>query len=248
MGKDEYDDIDSDFKGDLKSSAAEAYERVVAREPPTDQDAKITGPLLKKLADRERVPFLMVRGGFILGFNEILYPYYLGGDYVRQLAQNECISAIELDSGGAIGSGGMLYSGNRDGNYDSRDGDDGYDWETSNQQAGYEEVFTLNDRRLYLTEIKRLEDQGETVETNDDLAFYKKELGLTTYQGRIKSADPEADKIRQRVSQNIYNWYKKMEGEKYGNDESRIIMAHFRNHIRTGHDCYYTPGWKFKFF
>ena len=249
MGKDEYDDIDSDLEDDFKSPAAEAYERVIAREPPTDKDAEISAPLLKKQAERERVPFLMVRGGFYLGFNEILYPYYLGGDYVRQLTQkDEGISAIELDSGGWVGSGGLLYSGDPEGYSEGYDDDDGNSWETANQQAGYEEVFDRSQLRLMLAEVESLEAQGFTEETNEDLAFYKKELGLTTYQGRIKSADPEGRKTQQRVFQNIHNWYKKMEGEEYGTDESRKIMAYFRKHIRTGRTCYYNGPWKFKYF
>jgi len=247
MSKDEYDDINADLEDEFKSPAAEAYERVIAREPPTDKDAEITAQLLKKLAQREKIPFLMVRGGFILGFNEILYPYYLGGDYVRQLTQDGSISAIELDSGGAVRSGGMLYSGDPEAYSEGYDDGDGFDWETPNQQAGYEEVFDRSQLRLMLAEVERLEAQGATVDTNDELAFYKKELGLTTYQGRIKSADPEGDKIRQRVSQNIHNWYKKMEGEEYGTDESRIIMAYFRKHIITGRTCEYTGPWEFKY-
>ncbi len=249
MDSDEYDDIDSDLEDDfLKSPANDALERLRAREKPTDEDAKLAEPFYQKLADRERVPFLMVRGGFYLGFNEILYPYYLGGDYVRQLTQDGGISAIELDSGGAVRSGGMLYSGDPEAYSEGNDDSDGFDWETPNQQAGYEEVFDRSQLRLMLTEVERLEAQGFTEETNEDLAFYKKELGLTTYQGRIKSADPEGGKARQRVFQNIKNFYEMLEGKEYGNDESRTIAQHFRKHITYKHGSYrYSRTWKFKY-
>ena len=263
MGSDEYDDIDSDLEDDLKSPANDALERLLARKRPTDEDAKLVEPFYQKLADRERVPFLMVRGGFYLGFNEILYPYYQGGDYVRQITQKEDISPIELDSGGWVGSGGLLYSGDPEDYSESYDDDDGNSWQTTNQQAGYEEVFDRSQLRLMLAEverleaeIKKLEKQGETVETNkvlaacyDDLAFYKKELGLTTYQGRIKSANPEEEKIRQRVFQNIKNFYEMLEGKEYGNDESRLIAQHFRKHITYKYGSYrYSRTWKFKYF
>jgi len=276
LDRDEYDDIDSDLEGDLKSPANDALERLRARDKPTDEDAKLAEPFYQKLADRERVPFLMVRGGFYLGFNEILYPYFQGGDYVRQITQTEDISPIELDSGGWVGSGGLLYSGDPEGYSAGYDDDDGHSWETTNQQAGYEELFDRSQLRLMLAEverleaeikklkvkIKRLEDRGETVATNvdlasykkdlapykEDLAFYQKELGLTTHQGRIKSADHEGEKARQRVFQNIKNFYEMLEGKEYGNDESRTIAQHFRKHITYKHGSYrYSRTWKFKY-
>lgn len=249
--------LDDEFEDSLKSPANEALERLRARERPTEEDVKLGEPYYKKRADQEQIPFLITQGGLYLGFNGILYPDYRGGQYVRSICQNadrthrqdQCISPRELDSGGAVGSGGVLYSGNSDGYFERHDDDDGYDWETTYQQAGYEEVFKRDEMRLYVAEIKKLKAEEETAETKELLAFYEKELGLNTYQGRIKSVDPEQEKIRQRVSQNINNFYEMLEGEKYGDDESRIFAAHFRKHIKFRHGNYwYSRKWKYRYF
>jgi len=216
MSDDEYDDeqpldgkydgddqsLDDDLEESLNSPAANALERLEAREPPTDEDADLTGPILRQLANQERIPFLVVQDGFFLGFELSFRTDLLGYDYLRRTFQSATrthrsdryISALELDSGGAVGDGGLLYSGDREGNYDSPADDDGDDWETSNQRAGYEEAFTPKDRRLMIAEIKRLKGKPETPEIKKQLEFYKEFMDLHTRQGRIKSADPGGGK------------------------------------------------------
>ncbi len=257
MSGDEYDDelSDDEFGENFKSPAHEALERLEARKPPTDKDAGLIGPILRRYADQEKIPFLVVQNGLVLGFKETPYPDYLGGHHVRHICQSaertflidRCISAIALDSEGAVGGGGLLYTGDLEEYSDGHDDGDGYDWETPYQEAGFEKVFDDSQKRLMLAEIDKLEGQGETIETNKELAFYKKELGLNTYQGRTKSADPEADKIRQRVFQDVQNFYEMLEGKKFGNDESRLMAAYFRKYIKTGRSCRYTGPWKFKY-
>ena len=244
---------DDDFDAECKSPAAAAHDRLIAKEPPTDSDVAITAPLLKKLADRERVPFLLVDGGIVLGFSGILYPQLLGGRQVRRILQSESrtyeqdrrISVANLDSEGTISDSGLLYSSGLDDSYDRHDDDDGHDWESSNQTAGFEEVFSRDQMRMMVGEVERLEAEGETIETSDLLKFYKKELNQNTYQGRIKSADPEHEKVRQRVWQSIEDFYKML--EKCDDDESQKIAAHFRLHIKRGSDPRYTGEWKWRF-
>lgn len=241
---------------DFNSPAIDAYERVVAREPPTDKDASITEPLLKKLAEREGIPYLIVQDGFVLGFDGRLYPDLLGGHYVRRILQaagrtlpiDRRISALELDSEGAMGSGGMLYTSDVDSCFEGCDDDDGYDWETSYTQSSYEEVIPRSEMRLMVAEKKKLEDQGYTVETSKDLEFYTKELDSITHQGRIDQLDQDREKVRQTVFQDIHDWYKKLEGEEFGTDVSRKLATHFRKHIKTGSDCWYTGDWKWIFY
>ena len=194
MSGDEYDDelSDDEFEERLKSPANEALTRLRARERPTEADVRLAEPFYEKRANDERIPYLIVEGGLSIGHKGILYPDYRGGQYVRSICQNadrthrqdQCISPRELDSGGAVGSGGILYSGNSEGYFERHDDDDGYDWETTYQQAGYEEVFKRDEMRLYVAEIKKLKAEEETAETKELLAFYEKELGLNTYQGQ----------------------------------------------------------------
>ena len=54
MSDDEFDDdqsLDDEFENSLKSPANEALQRVEARKPPTDEDADLTGPILRELAN-----------------------------------------------------------------------------------------------------------------------------------------------------------------------------------------------------
>ena len=249
MGKDDFDD-------DFKSPATEAYERVIARKPPTDKDAELTEPLLKKLAEREGIPYLIVQDGFVLGFDGRLYPDLLGGHFVRRILQNagrtnpidRRISVSSLGSDGWVGDGGMLYSGDREGNYDRRDVDDDSDWETTSQQSMYEEVIDRSEMRVMVSEKNRLLREGYTAETNKDPAFYIKELDSITYQGRISSLDQRGEKDRQKVYRNIHDWYEKLESDEFGTDASRRFAAHFRKHIRTGSDCWYTGEWIWRYF
>lgn len=256
MSGDEYDDefSDDEFEESLKSPANEALERLRARERPTENDVKLVEPFYQKLADHERVPFLVVKDGFVLGFELALRANLAGYDYLRRTCQSATrthrsdryISVLELDSGGAVGDGGMIYSGDREGNYDSRDDSD-FDWESSNQQAGYEEVIERSTMRLMVAEKKKLEAQGYTAETNEELAFYIKELDSITYQGRIKSGNPEDEKVRQRVWQAVEYAYEDMEDEDTGTRGLRLIAAHFRKNIKKGRDYSYTGDWIFRF-
>lgn len=253
---------DDDFDAEFKSPAAAAHDRLIAKEPPTDSDVAITAPLLKKLADRERVPFVIVGDAIVLGFNGVLYPNVLGGRQARQILQTDSrtheqdrrISVENLDSEGVVGDSGLLYSSGLDDPYAEHDDDDSQAWETPYQAAGYEEIFSRDQMRLMVkeverleAEVKRLEAAKETVpvKTSDLLKFHKKELGQNTYQGRIKSADPEHEKVRQRVFRNIHDFYEMI--EEYGGDEGQVIAAYFREYIKTGSDCRHTGPWKWKF-
>jgi len=139
----------------------------------------------------------------------------------------------------------LLYSGDREGNYDSRGNDDDYNRGTLNQHSAFEGAINRMDMHPYVAEAMKLVDQGYTAKTSALLKFYEE----TIYQGEIKNADPEPEKIRQRVSQNIKNFYEMLEGQKYGNDESRIISAYFRKHINYRHgDYWYTGKWRFRYF
>lgn len=269
MSDDEYDDeqpldgvydgdnqsLDDDLEEGLNSPAASALERLEAREAPTDEDADLTGPILRQLANQERIPFLVVQDGFFLGFELSFRTDLLGYDYLRRIFQSATrthrsdryISALELDSGGAIGGGGLLYSSDREGNYDRRDIDSDLDWETSNQQAGYEGVIDRSTRDWMVAEKKKLEAVGETAETNELLAFCIKELGLTTHQGGIKNADPESEEVRQRVWQAVEYAYEDMEHKDTGTDELRQLAAYFRKHVKSGRDYKYTGVEKFRF-
>jgi hypothetical protein len=184
-----------------------------------------------------------------------LYPYYLGGDYARLILQNNArtfvqdrpLSINELVSGGAIGSGGMFY-GDSENYLEGHDDDDNNAWATPYQQSEFEGAMERKDMRLYVAETKKMKAEGATVENNPLYAHLMKLLGEDTHQGNIKSVDAEEEKRRQTVFHDIRNFYKKLEGEKYGTDESRIIMAHFRKHIRSARGCYdYTGSWKFRF-
>ncbi len=254
MSGDEYDDdlSDDEFEERLKSPANEALKRLRARERPTEADVRLAEPFYEKRANDERIPYLIVEGGLSIGHKGILYPDYRGGQHVRSICQcadriirqDQCISPRELDSGGTVGSGGLLYSGDREGNYDSR-GDDDDNWGTLNQHSAFEGAIKPGDKHLYVAEAKKLVDQGYTAKTNELLKFYEE----TIYQGQIKNADPEPEKIRQRVSQNIKNFYEMLEGKKYGNDESRTISAYFRKHIKYRHgDYWYMGKWRFRYF
>jgi len=64
---------------------------------------------------------------------------------------------------------------------------------------------------------------------------------------QIDRLDQEGEKVRQRVFQDIHDWYERLEGEKFGTDESRKFATHFRKHIKTGSDCWYTGDWKWRF-
>ena len=257
MSDDDYDDqqIDDVVDQDFNSPAADALQRVEARKPPTDEDADLTGPILRELANQERIPFLVVQGGFILGFELSCRADLIGYDYLRRTFQSATrthrsdryISALELDSGGAIGSGGLLYSSDREGNYDRRDIDSDLDWEASNQKADYEGVIDRSTRDWMIAEKKKLETAGETAETNELLAFCIKELGLTTHQGNIKNADPEAEEVRQRVWQAVEYAYEDMEHKDTGTDELRRLAAYFRRHVKRGRDYRYTGVRKFRF-
>ncbi len=259
---DDYDDdlSDEEIEEGFKSPAADALERLEAREPPTDEDADLTGPILKRLANRERVPFLIVQDGYIFGFeclsnSSLIRPNLIGYDYCRRTCQNSertrrldrYISAFELDSEGVVGAGGMLYSSDPQAYAESHDDDDGYDWETTNQQSAFECVIERTDMRVYAAEVKRLEGQGETVETSELLKFYKEQLGQDTHQGNIKNADREEEKVRQRVWHAFEAAYEDMEGKDTGTEELRFIAADFRKHLIRGRRCIYTGPLKFRF-
>ena len=94
---------------------------------------------------------------------------------------------------------------------------------------------------------RKLETAGETVETNELLAFCIKELGLTTYQGNIKNADPAAEEVRQRVWQAVEYAYEDMEHKDTGTDELRRLAAYYRRHVKRGRDYRYTGVRKFRF-
>lgn len=264
MSGDEYDDelSDDELEERLKSPAKEAYDRLRARERPTEDDVKLGEPFYKKLADQDKIPFLMVSGGFYIGFNGVLYPYYLGGDYVRLILQNNTrtfphdrpLSINELVSGGCLGPGGLRYYPDPPDPHQaySESYDENSNWEAPYQHSEFEEVMEPNEMRLYVAEAKKLKvkvQAGEaTAKEIELLAYLNKQLGEDTHQGNIKSIDPEEEKRRQTVYHDIRNFYEKLEGEKYGTDESRRIMRYFRKHIRTAHGCYcYTGPWEFKF-
>ncbi len=262
MSGDEYDDESSDdeIEERLKSPANEALERLRARKRPTKEDVKLGEPFYEKLANQERVPFLFVRDSFFLGSECLINPSLIrpnlrGYGYLRRVCQNServhrsdrYISASELDSEGAAGSGGMLYGDSED-YFEGHDDDEGCGWEMTYQSSGFEGVITPKDRRLYLKEIKELEGQGYTIETSEELAFYKKLLGKTTHQGNIKNADPGVDMVRQRVWQAVEYAYEDMEDQDTGTEELRLIAADFRKHIERGKNYIYTGDIKFRYF
>ena len=262
MSGDEYDDESSDdeLEKNLKSPANEALERLRARKRPTKEDVKLGEPFYEKLANQERVPFLFVRDSFFLGSECLINPSLIrpnlrGYGYLRRVCQNSerthrldrYISAFELDSEGVVGAGGMLYSPDPQAYAESHDDDDGYDWETTNQQSAFECVIERTDMRVYAAEVKRLEGQGETVETSELLKFYKEQLGQDTHQGNIKNADREEEKVRQRVWHAFEAAYEDMEGKDTGTEELRFIAADFRKHLIRGRRCIYTGPLKFRF-
>lgn len=254
---DDYDDdlFDEELEEDFKSPAADALERLQARERPTDKDADLTAPILKRLASQEKIPFLIVQDGYFLGFEFSLRPDLIGYDYLRRTCQNSTrtrrldryISAFELDSEGVVGAGGMLYSPDPQAYFEEHDDSDGYDVETSNQQSAFECVIERADMRVYNAEAKKLEAQGETVETSELLKFYREQLDQDTHQGNIKNADREEEKVRQRVWHAFEDAYEDMEGKDTGTKETRFIAADFRKHIKRGKSCIYTGPLKFRF-
>ena len=148
----------------------------------------------------------------------------------------------------------MLYSGNSENYFEGHDDDEGFDWATPYHQAAFEGAIERKNMHSYVAEAQKLVDQGHTAETSELLRFYEETVYLKiykgkVYQGSIKSADPEEEKIRQRVSQNIKNFYEMLEGKDHGNDESRRISAYFRKHINYRHgDYWYTGKWRFRYF
>ena len=249
------DESDDELEEGLRSPANEALERLRARERPTEEDVKLAEPYYQKLADQQRVPFLVVRDGFILGSKLSLRTNLVGYDYLRRTLHSATrthrsdryISAAELDSEGAVGDGGMLYSPDPEDYFEGKDDYDSNDWEAPYQQSEYEGVIEPSTRNWMINEKEKLEARGETPETNKTLAFCIKELGLTTNQGRIKSADPEDEKVRQRVWQAVEYVYEDMEGEDTGTKELRWMAAYFRKYVKRGRDYSYTGKIKFRF-
>ena len=94
-----------------------------------------------------------------------------------------------------------------------------------------------------VAKAQALRDAGETAETSSDLAFYERELGITTYQGNVKNFVTPEERARQNVRQALTSFWDKV----IANSDTAEIGEHLRKYIKTGAVCRYIGirRWRF---
>lgn len=112
------------------------------------------------------------------------------------------------------------------------------------QGAKWDEECSKEMLDVMETDRKKLENAGETPETNELLAFYVKQLGDQRFHRKPKPFDNDPENMRKNVEAAIrYAIDKFIECE-----DTKHVGYHLKDTIITGIDCVYVGDWRWKLF
>ena len=228
---------------DIAREAKDALERIKNGEPLTDSQAALIRPRLQRIADSDAIPIVHANGFYLLGAG--YFPDDDGFEYLQKILMasqrlNEIdrgVHVVELYSRGCIGAFGIQYSDNVDDYGGDHDEDS---WIKPYQTAAHDAILPDSTKHYMVTEVKRLRDEGADKEL---LAFYEKELGLSTFQGKSKDFVSEEEHARQNVQKATYLAFDKI----IENPKTKEIGGYLKEHIKTGFICSYTGKRRWRF-
>jgi hypothetical protein len=218
------------------SDAVKALARIERGEGLTDRDRAIIEPMLRQAVESARIPFLTKPDGYVIGHAK--RPALKGLGYCRAIlmAAPSYVRAIDIaatsqqegdpatdDTIDIPGSPGSNFRGAGV----SLPKQPIYDWKT------------IREIREHMRELRLL----DTVEAYEELDSLREILGAATFKGETRSFVDETEKARQCVTQAIRYALRSLAED----PETREIGLHLRKHIRTGFQCVYHGGWKWKF-
>jgi len=91
---------------------------------------------------------------------------------------------------------------------------------------------------------KRLEDEGETPETNPLLKFYDKQIKGRSYLGKSKPFDNDPEKMRKNVEGLIRYAIQKL----IACEDTKHVGYHLNDTIIIASDCIYIGDWRWELF
>lgn len=200
-----------------------------------------------KLKPKDPTPFLgNLSAGFIVcatpfeKLKGIAFIHQLLGQATNQIEESRSISSASLYSCGIMGKKGFMLYDDEPGVFDSDD-----ESETSLLQgAKWDEECSKEMLDVMETDRKKLENAGETPETNELLAFYVKQLGDRRFLRKSKPFDNDPENMRKNVEAAIrYAIDKLIECE-----DTKHVGYHLKDTIITGIDCVYVGDWRWKLF
>ena len=201
-----------------------------------------------KLKARNPIPFI---GDLSAGFIVCSTPFgkLKGLGFIHQLLaqaanhieDSQSIPSATLYSWGTMGKRGFYLYATEPGVFDDDDEENelpfqGVEW--GEEEVRWEMLEEMKNDR------KKLEDAGETPETNELLKFYVTQLEGRSYLGKSKPFDNDPERIRKNVEGLIRYAIKKL----IECEDTKHIGYHLNETIITGIDCEYIGEWRWKLF
>jgi len=203
-----------------------------------------------KLKPRNPIPFIGdLSAGFIVcstPFGKLKglgFSHQLLLQATNQIEESRSIPSATLYSWGTMGKRGFYLYENEPGVFDD-DNDDDEDQESPLQNVEDEEEVSWKMLAVMEEDRKKLEDAGETPETNKLLNFYVTQLERRSYLGKSKPFDDDPERMRKNVEGLISYAIDKL----IDCEDTKHVGYHLRETIITGIDCVYVGKWPWKLF
>ena len=232
--------------------AMEAQWLIKNGQPLSDEHLKALLPMYKiletKLKPKDPIPFMgNLSAGFIVcstpsgKLKGLGFIHRLLLQATNQIEESQSIPIASLYSWGAMGNKGFPLYKTEPGVFDDDDAEtvsrpQGVDW--GEEEVSWEMLAEMG------TDKKRLEDKGETPETNPLLKYYISQLKGRSYLGKSKPFDNDPERMRKNVEGLIsYAIDKLIECE-----DTKHVGYHLKDTIIIGLDCIYIGDWRWKLF
>ncbi len=221
-------------------------------QPLSDEHLKALLPMYKiletKLKPKDPIPFLgNLSAGFLVcstpsgKLKGLGFIHRLLVQATNQIEESQSIPIASLYSWGVMGNKGIyLYETEPGTDFD----DDDEEHVSPVQNVEWEEEVSRDMLAEMEKDKKRLEDKGETPETNPLLKFYDKQIRGRSYLGKSKPFDNDPEKIRKNVEGLIRYAIQKL----IACEDTKHVGYHLNDTIIIGLDCIYIGDWRWKLF